>query len=143
MTIDEQSSVCVAIESHAEIGMLSSNFPLCDFQMQRAAIAVDVAAVWFIVNCDDVSAQTPEELRRPLVRGPVGAINNDGETGQRKIMGHIVDQVVEISRSQLGSILLIGRVALLAIVGLGIRNGGLVADVLLNEPFRPVVQLAP
>src|SRR6266550_5731373 len=142
MPIDEQGAVRVAIKSYAEISMPCGNFPLCNLQMQRAAIVVDVVAVRLIVNCEDLSAEPPEELRRQLVRSSVGAINDDGEIGQGKIMGNIVNQVVEISRSQSGSILLIVRIALLPIIGLGSGNDSSVTDVFLNEPFGRIVQLA-
>ena len=52
-------------------------------RMRRAAVVVDVEAVRLVADGDDLGAELPQRLRRDLVAGAVGAIDDDAQPRQR------------------------------------------------------------
>ena len=77
---DEEGAVSVTIESDAHRGALGDDAFLQGIEVKRATIGVDVAAVGRRANGDDFRAQRAEKFRAELVRGAVGAIENDAQT---------------------------------------------------------------
>jgi len=57
---DEKRAIRVAIESDAERGALGGNALLQFFKVKRAASRVDVAAIRFGADTDDIAAERSE-----------------------------------------------------------------------------------
>ena len=76
---DEEGAVSVTIESDAQLGALGDDAFLQASEVERTAIGVDVAAVGRSADGNDLRAQRAEKFRAELVRGAVGAIENDAQ----------------------------------------------------------------
>ena len=72
---DEDGAVGIAVEGHAEIGAMGHDGLLQAFQVQRAAVQVDVAAVGLGADGDDVGAERAKQLRRQPVGCAVAAVD--------------------------------------------------------------------
>ena len=104
MLIDEQRAVGIAIEGRAKIGALKNNAVLQTFEVERAAIAVDVAAIRLDINCNDSSTETVEEFWGQFIRGAVGAVDDHREISNRKIMSNIVREIFKIATAQFSAV---------------------------------------
>ena len=56
------------------------------FRSRRTAFQIDVVAVGFDADLDDFGAQFPERFGRHLVAGTVGAIDDDAQAVEAKVL---------------------------------------------------------
>ena len=105
---NEKGAVGVSIESDSERGALRGH-PLLQFlQVERAATRVDIAAVRFGADADDVITERREEFRAKLVSGAIGAVKNDAKpfvrspgdgTAAEEVQILVMERVVRIEIS--------------------------------------------
>ena len=91
----------------AGIGAVLNDSGLQRVEVRRAAALVDVVAVGFHPDGDDLGAGPAQHPRRDLKRGPVRAVDHHPQAGQRPVAGlggQRGEQVVEITLAFAGRI---------------------------------------
>src|SRR5262245_29115521 len=73
--VHDHDAVGIAVESDTDIGAHLVDFADQVVRRGRAAIPVDVEAVRFYADPDDLGAEFPQRLGRHLVSGPIGAVD--------------------------------------------------------------------
>ena len=81
--VDEQHAIGVSVEGHAQRGALSHDCGSDVAEVRRAALHIDVAAIGFAGDEDDVSAEQLKELRRNGRSGAMRAVDDDAHARQR------------------------------------------------------------
>src|SRR5262249_34913650 len=81
---NEQGAIGVTIEGHAECGAFGGNAPLQVLEMKRTATGVDVPAVGFRADRNNIRTKRSKQFRGQLVGGAIGAIENNAKTLQRR-----------------------------------------------------------
>lgn len=74
---DEQSAIGIAIEGDTHIGLLLQHGRLQNFQMQRAAVEIDVAAVGRAMDGMHASAQALKKFGRKDGSRSIRAVGDD------------------------------------------------------------------
>ncbi len=80
--VDGQHAVAVAVEGEAQVEPVGAHERLQRPDVRRPAAVVDVAAVRFGAQHDDVGAALGQAERRRLVHRAVGAVDGDAQAGQ-------------------------------------------------------------
>jgi len=93
---DEQRAICVAVKGNAKCGALGAYALLQFFEMERAAFGVDIAAVRFGADADDVATERRKKFGAELVGGAIGAVENDAETLERSSGDHATAEKIQI-----------------------------------------------
>src|SRR6266516_1990238 len=63
LRIDEERSICIAIECDTKICVFLQDLPLQDIDVQGTAVSIDVATIWLVVDCDSPSAKPCKQIR--------------------------------------------------------------------------------
>lgn len=79
---NKEGAVGVAIEGNSKLSAIGEHAFLQPVEMERAAPGVDVAAVGRNSHGDDFCPKRAEEFGAKLVRGTVGTVEKDAETGK-------------------------------------------------------------
>ena len=93
---NEKSAIGVPIESNTECSTFRRHALLQFFEVERTAGGVDVAAVGFDADTDDVATETGEKFRAKLVGGAVGTVQNDAEAFERSAGDNAATQKIEV-----------------------------------------------
>ena len=93
---DEKGAVGVTVESDPESGALLGHTLLKSIQVKRATACVDIAAVWFRADGDDVTPKRKEEFRPKFIGGAVGAVQDDSEPLERGSRNGAAAEKVEV-----------------------------------------------
>ena len=64
--------------------------------MERTAAGVDIAAVGFGADTDDVATESREKFRAKLIGGAVGTVQNDAEAFERGAGDNAATQKIEV-----------------------------------------------
>src|SRR3569832_630970 len=83
--IDQDHTIGIAVERNADIDAQFAHLAAQRFRRRGAAFLVDVEAVGFDADGDDVGAELPQRFGRHLVGGAVGAIDNDTQAFEAKL----------------------------------------------------------
>ena len=83
--VDQDDAIGVAVERDADVGAHLAHLLGQRFRRGRAAFLVDVEAVGFDADRDDVGAQFPQRFRHHLVGGAVRAIDHDAQAVEREL----------------------------------------------------------
>jgi len=106
---NEESAIGVAVKGNAKGGAFCGDTLPQFFEMERTAAGVDVAAVGFGADRNDVAAEGGKKFGAELISGAVGAIKNDANAFQRsacnyaaakKIQVLVVERIVWTKRRQ-------------------------------------------
>ena len=87
LLVDDDHAVGVAVERDADIGAHFIDLADEIAWRGRAAILVDVEAVWIDAELDHVGAKLPQGLGRNLVGRPVGAIDHRPDAVEAEVLG--------------------------------------------------------
>jgi hypothetical protein len=97
---NEEGSVCVAIEGDSEGGAFGRNTLLQLFKMKRTASGIDVAAVGFRGDANDVAAERGKKFRSKLIGGAIRTIKNDAKTFKVRAGNYAGAEKIEILMMQ-------------------------------------------
>jgi hypothetical protein len=78
--VDDDHTVGVAVERDADIGPHFPHFPAQFLGRGRAAIAVDIDAVWFDPDRNHLGAELPQAFRHHPVGRTMGAVDHHAQT---------------------------------------------------------------
>ncbi len=118
--VDEDGAVGVAVEGHAEVGTLAHDDVGQRLGVQGSGVLVDVAAVWLVVDDDDVRAGAAEDVGRDTGSGAVTGIERQRHGGTEIVFDLLLDRI-----GQLHSVMAedLHAVVFERIVGCGDRDG--------------------
>ena len=85
LLVDDHDPVGVAVERDADVGAHLAHLGGESGRRGRADLAVDVEAVGLDADRDHLGAEFPQRLRRDLVGGAVGAIDDDAHAVERQV----------------------------------------------------------
>src|SRR5207248_2245981 len=99
--IGEDRAIAVAIKGDSHLRARRADELGEPLGMCRAAIQVDVAAIWFVRDDDRFQPETPEQLRRDSAGRPVRTIDRYRRAAQRRCTWPDRREVTEIRLDQI------------------------------------------
>ena len=97
LLVDEHDPVGVAVERDADVGADLADLGGERLGRGRADVAVDVEAVRLDADGDDLGTELPQDRRRHLVGGAVGAVDDDAQPREREVAADRALDVFDIA----------------------------------------------